>query len=90
MKEATGELNMTIVTLVAVAALAALFAFVIWPIVQKMVVDSTCKAYGEEYSAVKNTGAGSETHGSGDAEVSAWKCCKSSGEGSSSDCFDPN
>ena len=40
MKEATGELNMTVVTLVAVSALAALFAFVIWPIIQRMVVDN--------------------------------------------------
>lgn len=31
MKEATGELNMTVVTIVAVAALLAFFYLVIWP-----------------------------------------------------------
>lgn len=35
MKEATGELNMTVVTLVAVAAVAALFYFFLWPMIQK-------------------------------------------------------
>ena len=31
MKEATGELNMTVVTVVAIAAVAAFFYAVIWP-----------------------------------------------------------
>jgi hypothetical protein len=31
MKEATGELNMTVVTVVAVAAVGAFFYLVIWP-----------------------------------------------------------
>ncbi|MBP3800058.1 MAG: hypothetical protein ILA19_03645 [Bacilli bacterium] len=30
MKEASGELNMTVITIVAIAAIAALFAF-LWP-----------------------------------------------------------
>ena len=31
MKEATGELNMTVVTVVAIAAIAAFFYTVVWP-----------------------------------------------------------
>ena len=52
MKEATGELNMTIVTLIAVAALGALFYWVIWPIIQKSIVNQTCKTYGSDWTAV--------------------------------------
>ena len=31
MKEASGELNMTVVTIIAIAAIAAFFTAVIWP-----------------------------------------------------------
>lgn len=31
MKEASGELNMTVVTIVAIAAIAAFFSMVLWP-----------------------------------------------------------
>ncbi len=31
MKESTGELNMTVVTVVAIAAIAAFFYLVVWP-----------------------------------------------------------
>ena len=31
MKEATGELNMTVVTVVAIAAVGAFFTLIIWP-----------------------------------------------------------
>lgn len=85
MKEATGELNMTVVTLVAVSALAALFAFVIWPIIQRMVVDSACKAYGETYSAVKGTDL-ENAHGQGDAKVANWMCCPE-GNNNADACF---
>lgn len=43
MKEATGELNMTVVTVVAIAALVAFFYLVIWPVLQTgMVLNSAC------------------------------------------------
>lgn len=45
MKEATGELNMTVVTIVAVAALLAFFYLVIWPNLQAgMALSSACSA----------------------------------------------
>ena len=49
MKEATGELNMTVVTLIAVAALGAVFYLVVWPMVQRMLIQQTCNTYGEGY-----------------------------------------
>ncbi len=45
MKEATGELNMTVITVVAIAAIAAFFYLFIWPSMQKsMVLTSACNA----------------------------------------------
>lgn len=44
MKEATGELNMTVITVVAIAAIAAVFYFVVWPMIQVNLVNNTCEA----------------------------------------------
>lgn len=41
MKEATGELNITVVTVVAIAAVAAFFYAFIWPSIQKNIQTST-------------------------------------------------
>ena len=41
MKEATGELNMTVVTVVAIAAVAAFFYAFIWPSIQNSIIAST-------------------------------------------------
>ena len=48
MKEATGELNMTVVTVVAIAAVGAFFYAFIWPGIQQSIKQSTyCSAaYG--------------------------------------------
>ena len=48
MKEATGELNMTVVTVVAIAAVAAFFYAFIWPGIQQSITSSTncASAYG--------------------------------------------
>ena len=96
MKETTGELNMTIVTIVAVSAIGALLWFVIWPMVQKMITDSTCKTYGDDWVAVKitGTGAGTEEVGQGNAEMSKYGCCQTTGTNinptwSSTKCINP-
>lgn len=45
MKEATGELNITVITIVAIGALAAFFYFVIWPGIQSsMALTSACNS----------------------------------------------
>ena len=41
MKEATGELNMTVVTVVAIAAVAAFFYAFVWPGIQRSIEAST-------------------------------------------------
>lgn len=54
MKEATGELNMTVVTVVAIAAVGAFFYFFIWPGIQTGLARNTCKNLcpGGEVTAV--------------------------------------
>ena len=41
MKEATGELNMTVVTVVAIAAIAAFFYAFVWPAIKSSINSST-------------------------------------------------
>ena len=43
MKEATGELNMTVVTVVAIAAVGGFFYLFIWPSIQRGLTMNTCK-----------------------------------------------
>ena len=74
MKEATGELNMTVVTLIAVAALGAVFYFAVWPLVQTMLMNNTCATYGVGYHAI-NVGENAEA-ASGSAKVYNWYCCQ--------------
>jgi hypothetical protein len=59
MKEATGELNMTVVTVVAVAALLAFFYLVIWPNLKVgMTLSSACSAAnGAEYKTSGGEGS---------------------------------
>ena len=79
MKEATGELNMTVVTLVAVAALGALFYLVLWPVIQTSIATQTCKStYGSDYKAYKITdekGQSSEV-GTSQAKSTKFQCCQ--------------
>lgn len=42
MKEATGELNMTVVTVVAIAAVGAFFYAFIWPNIKAGLMKNTC------------------------------------------------
>ncbi len=42
MKEATGELNMTVVTVVAIAAIIAFFYAFIWPGIKVSLARNTC------------------------------------------------
>ena len=81
MKEATGELNMTVVTLIAVAALGAIFYLVIWPMVQRMLIQQTCNTYGEGWTANKIDTQLNDSN----AAVNEWECCPP--EGSSQECI---
>ena len=45
MKEATGELNMTVVTVVAIAAVGAFFYAFVWPSIKTSIAKSTCSYF---------------------------------------------
>ncbi len=74
MKEATGELNMTVVTLIAIAAIGAVFYFVVWPIVQAALVTQTCRSsYGASFYAVRGE-VDQRDIAQGNAKVYRWEC----------------
>ena len=81
MKEATGELNMTVITVIAIAAVAALFYAFVWPMIQRTIVDRTCKTYGS-YVASQTKAAGcidaNEIQSSTDEHTKTWYCCPAS------------
>lgn len=81
MKEATGELNITVLTVIAIAAVAALFYAFVWPMIQRTIVDRTCKTYGEEYSATTTDGGANcidatDIEGTTNDKNKTWYCCK--------------
>lgn len=79
MKEATGELNMTVITVVAIAAIAGLFYAFVWPMIQRSIVQNTCNAMGDGWTAEK--GGSGETKSdcqeakSDNAGGTTWYCC---------------
>lgn len=57
MKEATGELNITVITIVAIAAVAALFYAVVWPSISaSMALTSACNSGPETKSGDATNG----------------------------------
>lgn len=54
MKEATGELNITVITIIAIAAIATLFYTFVWPSIKGQLTSSTCKSFGPDYVYDKN------------------------------------
>lgn len=52
MKEASGELNMTVITIVAIAAIAAFFSAVLWPRIRTTINDQ----WNGTHSNVDNEG----------------------------------
>lgn len=82
MKEATGELNITVITIIAIAAVGMIFYVFVWPTIQKSIADNTCKSYGNGYHAVKGDTVDSTTG----ATVSKWLCCPDGVE-SGSQCY---
>ena len=48
MKEATGEVSMTMVTIIAVGVIAAILAF-LWPTIQEWIEDEFDQVQGEQY-----------------------------------------
>lgn len=54
MKEATGELNMTVITVVAIAAVAAVFYAWVWPTIKVSIAKNTCKSDGYTSCTITN------------------------------------
>ncbi len=75
MKEASGELNMTVVTIVAIAAVGALFYIFVWPIIQRSIVTQTCKTYGTDWEAQKASEVADKGDTGSQAKVAKWFCC---------------
>lgn len=81
MKDAVGELNMTVITVIAIAAIAALFYVFVWPMIQRQIVNQTCKSIGIEFVAVEDTSGDS-----GNNRNKAWLCCPEGETAGSSNC----
>lgn len=79
MKEATGELNMTVIVVIAIAAIAALFYVFVWPMIQTQLAQRTCETFGPDFNAVRT--------GSGDEET--FLCCPGNAT-SGPTCITPN
>ncbi len=57
MKEATGELNMTVVTVVAIAAVGSFFYLFVWPTIQtNLKLTTACNAAGNSDYADEENG----------------------------------
>lgn len=85
MKEASGELNMTVITIVAIAAVGGLFYAFVWPMIQKSIVNQTCRTYGTDFKAVSVKSFDEGTQ----ATVKVWKCCRDgAAEGADATCYD--
>ena len=58
MKEATGELNMTVITVVAIAAVGLLFTIFVWPMIQANLSLNTACSQGPGFSESANSEGG--------------------------------
>lgn len=86
MKEATGELNMTVITVVAIAAIAALFYTLVWPAIQRSIVNNTCATLGNGWEAVNQNDTDGFTISATNAADVTWFCCNTS----TNECINPN
>ena len=94
MKEATGELSVTVITVVAIAAVATLFYTLVWPAIQQSIAQNTCNTMGSNYWAVKTTGSEADKAlDQSNATKQKYKCCKGATKAaaqSSTDCLGIN
>lgn len=77
MKEATGELNMTVITVVAIAAVAGLFYAFVWPMIQRSIIQNTCSTMGTGWEATKNPADKTKCTSAQEDEAGGteWFCC---------------
>lgn len=85
MKDASGELSMTVITILAVVAVGGIFALFVWPIIQQQLANSTCKTYGKDYKASKvaSSGGGSIFN----LSQNTYECCPEGTSAGNDKCF---
>jgi len=74
LKEATGELNMTVITVVAIAAVAAVFYAFVWPSIQRSIVASTACSQGPRTTVGTDGEEGYVSCGALDATDGSYVC----------------
>lgn len=79
MKEATGELNMTVITVVAIAAVGLLFTLFVWPNIQaNLMLSTACSNMNSNGDYVANAGANDTAiNGEGTIVCDNWVCTAS-------------
>ncbi len=71
MKEATGELNMTVITVVAIAAVGALFTFFVWPNIQaNLMLNTACSSVSPDGNYTGTSDGSQVTGGKTDGTMS--------------------
>ena len=74
MKEATGELNMTVITVVAIAAVGLLFTLFVWPNIQSNLALSTACSQVDNNGNYSSTEAGIGEGDEGYISCSGYTC----------------
>ena len=74
MKEATGELNMTVITVVAIAAVAALFTFFLLPRIRANITLSTACSNVNSKGNYNDNSITSDTAKDGTVTCASFKC----------------
>ena len=74
MKDAVGELNMTVITVIAIAAIAALFYVFVWPMIQRVIVQQTCNTLGTGYTATKMDVSDTNVCNTSSDRTDCWVC----------------
>ncbi len=74
MKEATGELNMTVITVVAIAAVGLLFTVFVWPNIQSNLALSTACSQVDNNGNYTSTEAGMNAGDEGFISCASYVC----------------
>ena len=74
MKEATGELNMTVITVVAIAAVAALFTFFLLPRIRANITLSSACSNINSHGDYNDSGITTNEAKDGEVECKSFEC----------------
>jgi hypothetical protein len=66
---------MTVITVVAIGAIGALFYAFVWPMIQRAIVNNTCSAFGKNKSGKNYIAVRGTAGGSGNEKTNTWYCC---------------